>query len=137
MTTAQVGNKVRVVFQPLMARQKKNKKEIEFVVGEHQVLPGLENAVLGMQEGESKDVTIPAKYAYGPRRSELVIELRKSQLPSGVAAEVGKELDLRTSQGERKHVKVTSVTDHTVVLDANHPMAGKPLKLHVELLTVH
>ncbi len=140
MSEAQMGDKVHVQYRATFARKefsrKQPAKEIEFTVGEHQVIPGLENAVVGMKEGETKEITIPAKYAYGQRRSELVITLRKSQLPSDVSPAVGKTLDLKIPGGERKHVQVVSSSDHTVTLDANHPLAGKSLKFNLEVLRV-
>ncbi len=108
---------------------------LEFTVGGGKLIPGFDRAVLGMGVGESKTVKIPADDAYGSRREELVMTLKRKALPSDVDPTVGEELELQ--QGDDVFVvRVTDVSEDDVTLDANHPLAGKTLIFEIELVEV-
>jgi len=112
------------------------REPLEFTVGMGQVIPGFDEAVLGMKVGEKKTVTIPADKAYGPHRDEQVVELPREKLPSDMTPEIGQQLVMRDSDGRQIVVVITKVSDETVTIDANHPLAGKDLTFEIELVKI-
>lgn len=109
---------------------------LEFTINGGQVIPGFEQAVMGMSLGESKTEKIPMDQAYGPHREEMVIEVSREQMPSDIDPEVGQQLQIQQSNGQIVPVLVTDVTDETVILDANHPLAGEDLTFDIELVEI-
>lgn len=107
---------------------------LEFVLGAGQVIPGFDEAVTGMEQGEEKTVTIAADQAYGPRRDELLINVGRSEMPSGIEPQVGQRLQMSTPDGQTFQVTVTQTSEEMVVLDANHPLAGRDLTFDIELV---
>lgn len=108
---------------------------LEFTVGAHQVIPGFENGVIGMNVGETKKIHIPVEDAYGPVRPELTQELPRSIVPDDVKLEVGKELIL-SARGQPIPVKVKSFDDENIVFDMNHPLAGQALNFELTLVAI-
>lgn len=106
---------------------------IEFVAGNGELIEGVDNAVLGMNAGEKKTVTIAPDQGYGPRRNELVERVPISVLPDNV--EVGDELTAESEDG-KVHVWVTEMGDDEATLDANHPLAGETLTFDLEVHSV-
>jgi peptidylprolyl isomerase len=109
---------------------------LEFTIGEGNVIPGFEAAVVGMSVGESKEVNIPVDEAYGQHMEELVGVVERSRLPEGLVPEVGGQLEVTREDGETFPVLITSVTDTEVTLDANHPLAGRDLTFEIRLLEI-
>ncbi len=109
------------------------KDPLSFVIGEGTVIPGFEAAVLGMEVGDKKSVTIPPEEAYGPHIADMVIQSPKSELP--VEAEEGMVFQASV-QGEVMYFVVTGVEGDVVTLDGNHPMAGKQLNFELELVAI-
>ena len=109
---------------------------MEFTIGEGQVIPGFEEAVIGMGPGESLTVEVPMERAYGPRRPELVMDVPRSNVPPDLDPEVGQILQVRLTTGQVMLVVITNVTDELVTLDANHPLAGKNLTFDIELVEI-
>ena len=109
---------------------------LEFTLGEGQVIPGFEQAVLGMKIGESKTVTIPADDAYGPHRDDLILVIDREELPTGLTPEVSQQLQMTQTDGATSIVTVTEVSDTTITIDANHPLAGKDLTFEIELVGI-
>jgi len=112
------------------------REPLEFTVGEGQVIEGFEKAVVGMDVNESKTVDIPAGEAYGEYRDELLLEVDRGQFPSHIEPRIGQDLQIQEPGGVVFPVTVTRVTEGTVTLDANHPLAGKPLSFEIELVGV-
>ncbi|MGI6208097.1 MAG: FKBP-type peptidyl-prolyl cis-trans isomerase [Anaerolineae bacterium] len=141
MVEAKAGNTVKVhytgkdetgqVFDSSRGRQ-----PLEFTLGRRMMIPGFEAAVMGMSVGESKTVTIPADEAYGPRREELMLRVPREQVPPNVEPEVGDRLQVRLATGQLAPVTVAEVTDEAIVLDANHPLAGKDLTFDIEVVEI-
>lgn len=100
---------------------------LKFVLGKGHVIPGFDAAVDGMSVDQRKTVTIPAAQAYGSRHEQMVISLPRSQFPVGQAPSIGQRLHLQSADGREVAVMVCAVTDETVSMDANHPLAGKDL----------
>ena len=107
---------------------------IEFTVGQGMMIKGFEEGVLNMESGEKKTVEIDASEAYGESNSELFKEVEKSKL-EGVEYEVGTRLEAQTPQGGVP-VVVSEIKEDVVVLDMNHPLAGKKLIFDLELVEV-
>ncbi len=108
---------------------------LEFEAGAGRVIPGFDNAVLGMKEGEEKTVKIPVDEAYGPRREELVKEVPKNQLPEGEIKE-GMMLGVGLPDGQQIPATITKVADETVTIDINHPLAGKNLTFSIKVVSI-
>lgn len=102
-------------------------------LGQGQLIPGFEKGLLEMQEGDKKTVTIPHLEAYGVIRNELIAEVPKDRVPENV--EAGQMLQTMTQQGPM-NVIVKEVNEDHVVLDANHPLAGKDLTFELELISI-
>ena len=109
---------------------------LEFEVGSGSVIKGFDEGVVGMEQGEKKTIHIPADEAYGPTIPENVIEFPRSQFPPDMAPEVGMQLNLRSQDGQNIPVVIAEVKDEVVVLDANHPLAGKDLIFDVEVVEI-
>jgi len=108
---------------------------LEFTLGSGQVIPGFDEAVAGMRVGESKSVAIAADRAYGPHRDELLLTIDRDQLPDEMVPEVGQSLQM--SDGRQTFpVTIREVGTRQVVLDANHPLAGKDLTFDLTLVAV-
>jgi len=109
---------------------------LEFTLGEGMVIPGFEETVLGMEPEETRTATIPADKAYGLHNKEMVMEVDRSQFPPDVAMEVGQELQMQRPDGQTIVIVVTEVSESTVTLDANHPMADKDLTFEIQLVEI-
>ncbi len=107
-----------------------------FVIGSGQMIPAFEQGVIGMEPGESKTVYIPAEQAYGPHSPQAVIEVERSQFPSGMPLEVGSVIQGNAPNGEQVPFTVVEVTASRVTLDSNHPLAGKDLTFEIKLVQV-
>ena len=140
MKEAKAGDSVRLHYTGTLGNGKefdssRGRAPLAFTLGSGQVIPGFDVAVTGMRVGEKKTVTIPAVEAYGERQKELVIEMPLSRFPDHIRPEVGQELEM-ARQGDRIHVIVRDVSANTVVLDANHPLAGEDLTFQLELVGI-
>jgi len=126
---------VREVGSENVADSNKGQKPLEFIVGKQQIIPGLENALVGMEEGESGDIMVNAADAYGQRNDEAVQTLPIDQF-AGVDLVQGMTLYGQDESGQSTQVVVRSFDDKEVTIDFNHPMAGKDLMFSVKVLTV-
>ncbi len=141
MSTAKVNDKVKVhytgkltsgeVFDSSLERE-----PIEFVLGAGQMIPGFDQGVLGMALNEKKTLNIPAEEAYGESNPALIQTLDRAQLPADLKPEVGQTLVAGSPEGQEMHVQVTDVTEKTITIDANHPLAGKELVFDIELMEI-
>jgi FKBP-type peptidyl-prolyl cis-trans isomerase 2 len=104
---------------------------MSYVHGAHQIIPGLEKELTGMKVGEKKQITIPSKDAYGPYDEQNKVTVPKDRVPDNV--QVG--MLLRAREGGQP-VRVIEVNEKDVVIDANHPLAGKDLRFEVKILNV-
>jgi len=109
---------------------------LEVTIGTGSLLPAVEAALIGMAAGDNKSVKVPCEEAYGPRRDALVSVVAKDQIPGEIELEVGKALQAKRPDGESLRLVVTELREETVVLDANHPLAGKDLKFDLKVLEV-
>lgn len=114
----------------------RDRQPLEFIVGEGNVIPGFEKAVLDMEIGEQKSVEIPPEEAYGPRREELVVDVDRSEFPSHIEPSIGQRLQLQQPEGSIVNLIITGMSDETITLDANHPLAGMTLFFEVEMMEI-
>jgi len=112
------------------------REPLGFTLGAGQVIQGFDDAVTGMEVGESKTVRIPANEAYGETRDDLILEMPRDQVPPDVEIELGMQLSVQQQNGQAVPVTVVEITDETVKLDANHALAGKALTFALELVSV-
>lgn len=140
METAKAGDTVRVHYTGTLEDgsvfdSSEGRDPLQFTVGSGQVIPGFDQAVSGMKPGDERNVTIPAAEAYGARRDDLVIEVERQRLPDDLEPEVGQQLQL-SQEGQTFVVRVTDVSDASVTLDANHPLAGEDLTFQLQLVDI-
>jgi peptidylprolyl isomerase len=109
---------------------------LEFAIGAGSVIPGFEQAVLGMNPGDSKTVTIPADDAYGPYFEERVLVVERDQIPADMPLDIGAQLQIQQESGTVIPVIVTDITENEITLDANHPLAGEDLTFKITLVSV-
>lgn len=109
---------------------------IEFVVGEHQVIKGFEDAVIGMKVGDEKEISIEPDEAYGERNEELVKEFDRKDIPLSEEPEVGMVLAFNLPQGGQFPATIINVTDDKITFDLNHPLAGKKLIFKINVVNV-
>jgi FKBP-type peptidyl-prolyl cis-trans isomerase 2 len=108
----------------------------EFTIGSGEVINGFEEAVVGMEPGQARKTTIPAKDAYGAHREDLVAEFGRGEFPDDLELEEGQALQIEEENGQRLVVRIVEVGDETVKLDGNHPLAGEDLTFHIELVDI-
>ena len=107
---------------------------LEFTVGAGDVIPGFDDAVRGMNVGDSRTVEIESEDAYGPRRDGLVTQVSREAAQFPEEPQVGMHFALPLQDGSQIEVVVTKVTDTHVTIDGNHPLAGEKLIFDVELV---
>lgn len=141
MTTAKTGDTVRINYTGRLTDgtqfdSSAGGEPLQFTLGEGQVIPGLEAHVEGMEAGAKSTVTIPPEAAYGPRREEAIQTVERANLPPTLELKVGAQLQARTADGGVLPITVVDVTEETVKVDANHPLAGQDLVFDVELVEI-
>lgn len=113
-----------------------NREPLEFTLGSGSIISGFEQAVLGMSLGESKTEIIPTDDAYGPHLDEMVVVVDRQQMPPEIEPQVGQQLQLQQQDGQVLPVVITDVSDASVTLDANHPLAGEALTFDIQLVEI-
>jgi len=141
MQTVKAGDKVRVHYHGRLTTgetfdKSEGRAPLEFEVGSGMVIKGFDDGVTGMSAGEKKTINIPFMEAYGPTNPEMVIPMPKERFPQDMAIEVGMPLAMSDGNGQQFQVTVTEIKEDVIVLDANHPLAGKDLIFDLELVEI-
>ena len=142
MNLAKFGDRVRVQYVGLLKdgiaiKKRPGGRVLEFTVGSQEVIPGISLGVVGMAEGQQKRLTLQPKDAYGSVRLKLIKEVPRLRFPSHLDLSVGKRLtSTGTTSGRRRRVRVVEIKPDTVVVDGNHPLAGKVLEVEVQLVSL-
>ena len=141
MSTVQNGNTVTVHYTGTLTDgttfdSSRQRDPLSFQVGDGQVIPGFDNAVVGMAVGESKTFTIPAADAYGEKKEEAIQEVSKNRFPEGYDASVGQMVTGQNEIGQNFQALIIAEGKDSVTLDFNHPLAGEDLTFEVELVEV-
>ena len=109
---------------------------VQFTIGRREVIPGFENAVIGMTPGEVKTAEVPADQAYGAYDDGKLVTVERSRLPSDFQPLLGQELEIQQPDGQVFPVRITEVSESGVTLDANHMLAGRHLTFDIHLLEI-
>ncbi len=138
---AKKGDKVKVHYHGRLNDgstfdSSEGRQPLEFEVGSGMVIRGFDEGVTGMSVGDKKTISIAPEDAYGARNEEMVIEFPRSNFPPDIQPEVGMTLNMNSENGQELPVVITNITDDTVTLDANHPLAGHELIFDIELVDV-
>lgn len=112
------------------------REPLEFEVGSGMVIKGFDEGVTGMAVGEKKTINIPYDEAYGARNPAMVIEMPKERFPEDMELETGMPLMMSDGQGQQFQVTIVEILETAVMLDANHPLAGKDLIFDLELVEI-
>jgi peptidylprolyl isomerase len=114
----------------------REREPFEFTVGDKAVIPGFEKGVVGMEVGDTKTIEIPPEEAYGAKQDELVVEVKKSEFPDDITPTIGQRLQIKQQDGNPIVVTITGLTEESITLDANHPLAGYTLFFDVEVVDI-
>ena len=141
MQKVKSGDKVKVHYHGRLTSgetfdKSEGRAPLEFEVGSGMVIKGFDDGVAGMAVGERKTITIPFNEAYGPQNPEMIIDMPKDRFPKDMELELGMSLAMSDGQGQQFEVVITQIKEASVVLDANHPLAGKDLIFDLELVEI-
>ncbi|NLW82333.1 MAG: peptidylprolyl isomerase [Desulfovibrionales bacterium] len=114
----------------------RGREPLEVILGQNMVIPGFEQAIVGMDVGQTVTVTIAEEHAYGPHNEEMVIRVPKTSFPPEIKVAVGEQLILRSPEGHEVPALIVDVNEEDATLDANHPLAGFALTFEIELISV-
>jgi peptidylprolyl isomerase len=140
MGEAKRGDTVRVHYKGTLDDgsvfdSSEGREPLEFTIGGGEVIAGFDQGVTGMSPGDERTINIPSSDAYGDVRAELLLRVSREQFPADVTPEVGQQLQM--SDGQQTFVvTVRDVGEEAVVLDANHPLAGKALTFELTLVDI-
>jgi FKBP-type peptidyl-prolyl cis-trans isomerase SlpA len=112
------------------------KEPLEFTLGQGQLIPGFEKGLIDMKLKEKKTITIDKEEAYGKINDDLIQEVNKNQLPQDMTPEVGMGLVSKSPDGQEMNLRVVEVKEESVVIDGNHPLAGKDLIFDLEVVAI-
>lgn len=136
------GDKVKVEYTgtfddgAVFDSTEKHGQPIEFEVGSHQVIPGFEKAVIGMKEGDEKDIKLTPADAYGEHNPQLIKKLPKDQLPKDQEPKPGMMILLSFPEGKQLPAVIKEVSDADITIDLNHPLAGKNLNFKLKVVGI-
>jgi peptidylprolyl isomerase len=141
MTEARPGDKLRLHYTGTLDDgtvfdTSRGREPLEFTLGSGEIIPGLDDGVTGMAVGETRSVRVEAAQAYGEHDPDRVQAVPLSQVPDDIPTETGTQLQVQTSSGQVMNVIVAGRTDSELLLDTNHPLAGKALTFDVELVGI-
>ena len=138
MAKAKVGDNVKVNYtgyyeDGTVFNSSFKDKPLEFVIGSDVVIAGFGNAVIGMEEGGNKKVSILPENAYGEHKSDLEFVIHGENIPPGVEPEIGTILNMAVGVGRASNVAITNIEGNRITVDGNHPLAGKTLVFEITL----
>jgi peptidylprolyl isomerase len=142
MTPAKHGDTVKVHYRGKLQDgfvfdASFDREPLQFTIGEGQIIPGFEEAVVGMSPGDSKTAEVPVEKAFGPHREDMVGVVAKGKFRDWHdEPEVGERVTIPQTGGPPVDVTVIAVTNSEVAVDANHPLAGKDLTFDIELVDI-
>ena len=141
MQQVKTGDTVKVHYQGRLTDgstfdSSEGREPLEFEVGSGMVIKGFDDGVVGMVVGDKKILNIPAEEAYGDINDEMLVEFPREQFPEEMVPEVGMRLNMTNGDGHVIPVLITEVKEDTVILDANHPLAGEALVFDIELVEI-
>ena len=141
MQNAKRGDKVKVSYTGKFVSGKvfdktEDSMPLIFQIGNGKVIPEFERAVMGMRVGGKKTVTIPSGEAFGLRQKHLIMDIKRSEFPCHIEIFLGKFIDVKLPNDQNISVKIVSVSEESVRVDANHPFPDETLIFDIELLEI-
>ena len=141
MAAAKKGDTVKVEYKGKLGdgtvvSRTPDGESLEFTIGDGQMMPGFEKAVIGMSPGESKTAQIKAKDGFGLYNNDLVLTVDRKEWPEDIEPRLGEQLELEREDGHTIIAVIKGITDDEVTLDANHPLAGEDLTFDIELRSI-
>jgi len=141
MSQAKEGSTVKVHYTGKLKDgsvfdSSEGREPLEFTIGAGMMISGFEKAVTGLQEGDKTVAELKPADAYGDLRDDLVFDFPKEKIPEDMKPEEGMQLTMTQQDGRQFPVTIQEVKDDAVVLDANHPLAGKDLIFEIEMMEV-
>lgn len=145
MQQANDGDFVKVAFEAMLEDKEvfdtsNDTGPLEFIVGFGTVFPGIDAAVTGMKQGETKVIKLPAKGAYGERDEDLVQELPRQSLNAEISPQPGMIIGMlveKDGQEQQVPASITAVTEDSVTIDYNHPLAGRDIFYKITLESIN
>lgn len=139
--SAKKGDNVKIHYTAKLEDGKvfdtsKKTQPIQFKIGGGTVIPALEKQIVGMEAGEHKNFIMKAQDAYGLHRKELIIDTPKEKLPPNLNLKEGQRIPVDLGKGGMTMALVLSIGEDSVVIDANHPLAGHDITFDIELLEI-
>jgi len=133
------GDKVKVHYTGKLEEgtvfdSSEGKEPLEFEVGSGMIIKGFDDAVMGMEKGDEKEITLKPEEAYGDINPQLMKKVPKEQLPKEPEPKVGMMLALGTPDGQQIPARIAEVSDNEVTIDINHPLAGKTLIFKIKVV---
>jgi len=142
LEVAKKGDKVKVEYVgslddgTVFDSSKMHDAPLEFIVGAGQIIKGFDDAVVGMKIGEEKEIILPPDEAYGPHNPEFVKDMPKDCFPQDQDIQPGMMFMIALQNGRQIPVRISKVSDDTVTVDLNPPLAGKTLIFKIKLLEI-
>lgn len=141
MSEAKSGDTVKVHYTGTLADgtefdSSRGQEPLEFTLGEGQMISGFEEAVVGMEPGENKTVTLVSDEAYGERNEAMVQQVPRSAIPPEIELSEGLLLQAQGPEGETLRFTVADFNEEAVTVDGNHPLAGRDLTFQLELVQI-
>ena len=138
---AQAGDTVKVHYTGKLEDgtvfdSSQGREPLEFTIGSGALIEGFEQAVVGMAPGEAKTVQIPSVEAYGPHHEEMVQEIEREVIPSEIEIDIGIRLQASQGEGPPLILTVVEMSESTITVDANHPLAGEDLTFEIDLVEI-
>lgn len=141
MTQVKTGDTVHIHYTGTLLDgstfdSSEGREPLEFEVGSGQIIPGLDQAIPGMEVGDKKTVKVACADAYGPIEPGMRQAVPRSNIPDEIPLELGMQLQMQSSEGQVLPVTVVEMGEEEVTLDANHPLAGQDLTFDIELVSI-
>ena len=138
---AQAGDTVKVHYTGKLQDgtvfdSSEGRDPLEFTIGSGSLIEGFEQAVVGMTPGEAKMVQIPSAEAYGPHHDEMVQEIERAVIPGEIDLDIGVRLQASQGEGPPLLLTVVEMSESTITVDANHPLAGEDLTFEIDLVEI-
>jgi peptidylprolyl isomerase len=141
MSQAKNGDTVKVHYTGTLEDgtvfdSSKDREPLEFTLGRGQLIRGFEDAVMGMSVGETKTIKVPSDEAYGPHKDDLMLQFSRTDFPPSIEPKEGLVFNLKSPDGRVMIAEIAKISDDSVTLDANHPLAGKDLTFKIDLVEI-
>lgn len=135
------GSKVKIHYKGTLEDGKvfdtsEGRDPLAFEVGAKQVIPGFEEGIIGLKKGDKKKITLEPDKAYGQHNPQMIISVPRNTLPQDQEPKAGMHVMMSTKDGKQMRAEIKEVNDEKLVLDMNHPLAGKTLTFELEVVDV-